>query len=103
MTDQATAASGWGPDGRRAAVSVTFDNLGEAMDLAIGAWPEDAPVGQHYSITEVLPKILELLDRQGIRCTYFAEGWSAEVYPDALRALTGRTWACRASRGRASI
>jgi len=69
-------------------VSVTFDNLGEAMDLATGAWPEDAPVGQHYSITEVLPKILALLDRQGIRCTYFAEGWSAEVYPDALRALT---------------
>jgi peptidoglycan/xylan/chitin deacetylase (PgdA/CDA1 family) len=71
-------------------VSVTFDNLGEAMDLAVGAWPPDAPVGRHYSVTEVLPKVLDLLDGQGVRCTYFAEGWSAAVYPAALRALTER-------------
>jgi len=90
MTDAATPATGWGPDGRRAAVSLTFDNLGEAMEVAIGAWPQDAPVGRHYSVTEVLPKVLDLLDAQGVRCTYFAEGWSADVYPEALRALTER-------------
>jgi peptidoglycan/xylan/chitin deacetylase (PgdA/CDA1 family) len=69
-------------------VSVTFDNLGEAMDLAIGTWPQEAPVGEHYSVTEVLPKVLDLLDAQRVRCTYFLEGWSADVYPTALQALT---------------
>jgi peptidoglycan/xylan/chitin deacetylase (PgdA/CDA1 family) len=83
-------AGGWGPDGRTAAVSVTFDNLGEAMDLATGTWQQDAPVGRHYSVIEVLPRILDLLDGEGIRGTYFAEGWSADVYPDALRELSRR-------------
>jgi peptidoglycan/xylan/chitin deacetylase (PgdA/CDA1 family) len=82
--------SAWGPEGRTAAVSITFDNLGEAMDLAAGSWPRDAPVGRHPSVVEVLPRILELLDAAGIRGTYFAEGWSADVYPDALRQLTER-------------
>src|SRR5215210_7251904 len=34
----------WGPDGRTAAVSVTFDNLGEAMELSRGTWPPHAAV-----------------------------------------------------------
>jgi peptidoglycan/xylan/chitin deacetylase (PgdA/CDA1 family) len=38
----------------------------------------------------VLPRILQVLDRERVRCTYFAEGWSAERYPDALRALAER-------------
>jgi peptidoglycan/xylan/chitin deacetylase (PgdA/CDA1 family) len=77
----------WGPDAKAAAVSITFDNLGEAMDLAIGAWPEHEPVGHHYSVRQVLPKVLATLDDLGVRCTYFAEGWSADVYPDALHDL----------------
>jgi peptidoglycan/xylan/chitin deacetylase (PgdA/CDA1 family) len=30
---------------------------------------------------------LDLLDREGVRCTYFVEGWSAEVYTDAVQRL----------------
>jgi peptidoglycan/xylan/chitin deacetylase (PgdA/CDA1 family) len=90
MSENTHQAGGWGPDERTAAVSVTFDNLGEAMDIAIGRWQPDAPVGRHYSVTNVLPRILDLLDAVGIRSTYFAEGWSADVYPDALRELSQR-------------
>ena len=35
-------------------VSVTFDNLGEASDLERGWWPEDEPIGAHYSVTEAV-------------------------------------------------
>ncbi len=85
--DPSAPRGGWGPAGKRAAVSITFDNLGEAMDLSIGAWPAGAPIGRHYSVTEVLPRILDLLHAQDVRCTYFSEGWSAAVYPDAIRRL----------------
>jgi peptidoglycan/xylan/chitin deacetylase (PgdA/CDA1 family) len=85
---EGSTRSGWGSDGRAAAVSVTFDNLGEAMELATGTWPPGAPTGRHHSVTEVLPRILELLDAEGVRCTYFVEGWSAGVYPEAVRRLT---------------
>jgi hypothetical protein len=47
--------SSWGPDNRRAAVSITFDNLGEAADLERGLWPKDKPLGQHSSVTHSLP------------------------------------------------
>jgi hypothetical protein len=34
-----TEITTWGPQGRRASVSVTFDNLGEACDINMGRWP----------------------------------------------------------------
>jgi peptidoglycan/xylan/chitin deacetylase (PgdA/CDA1 family) len=79
--------TGWGPAGRAAAVSITFDNLGEAMELSLGSWPDEIPVGRHYSVVDVLPRVLDLLRRVDVRATYFVEGWSAGVYPDAVRAL----------------
>jgi peptidoglycan/xylan/chitin deacetylase (PgdA/CDA1 family) len=74
----------WGPDACRAAVSVTFDNLGEAADLERGLWPEDEPLGRHFSVKRTLPRILNVLDEFGLRATYFVEGLNAEHYPEAL-------------------
>ncbi len=74
----------WGPDGRRAAVSVTFDNLGEAADLERGLWPEDEPLGRHFSVKRTLPRILDTLDELRLGATFFVEGLNAELYPEAL-------------------
>ena len=74
----------WGPDACRAAVSVTFDNLGEAADLERGQWPEDEPLGRHFSVKRTLPRILNVLDEFGLRATFFVEGINAELYPEAL-------------------
>lgn len=76
--------SGWGTGAAGAAVSVTFDNLGEAAQLQLGMWPDDVPQGQHFTVTEVLPRLLELLAARGLRATFFVEGLNAEMYPDAL-------------------
>lgn len=70
-----------------AAVSVTFDNLGEVTALARGEWPEDEPLGRHPSVTRALPRILDLLADTGLRATFFVEGLNAELYPDALREI----------------
>jgi peptidoglycan/xylan/chitin deacetylase (PgdA/CDA1 family) len=78
------APSAWGPESRRAAVSVTFDNLGEAADLERGLWPADEPLGRHFSVKRTLPRILNTLDALGLRATFFVEGLNAELYPEAL-------------------
>jgi peptidoglycan/xylan/chitin deacetylase (PgdA/CDA1 family) len=70
-----------------AAVSLTFDNLGEVADLERGQWPADAPLGRHASVTRTLPRVLALLDEVGLRATFFVEGLNAELYPDALRSI----------------
>lgn len=72
------------PDGRRGALSVTFDNLGEAAEIQLGADPE---LGEHESVTRSLPLVLEALERHGVPATFFVEGLNAEVYPDALRQI----------------
>lgn len=84
MPRQTGAPSTWGPDGRPAAVSVTFDNLGEAAEIEQGLWPAERPVGAHPSVTDGLPWILRLLDNLGLRATFFVEGVNTETYPEAV-------------------
>jgi hypothetical protein len=74
----------WGPDACRAAVSVTFDNLGEAADLERANWPEDEPLGRHFSVRHALPRIMGILEELGLRSTFYVEGLNAELYPEAL-------------------
>ena len=71
----------------RAGTGLSFDNLGEVTALARGQWPADAPVGEHWSVTRALPRLLALLDEVGLKATFFVEGLNAELYPDALRAI----------------
>jgi hypothetical protein len=68
-------------------VSVTFDNLGEAAQLELGMWPEDVPKGQHFTVVEVLPRLLDLLATQNVKATFFVEGLNAEMYPQALHTI----------------
>jgi peptidoglycan/xylan/chitin deacetylase (PgdA/CDA1 family) len=78
------------PNGAKAAISFTMDNLGEAQDVNRGVWPADVPVGSHSSVKEKLPRMINMLDKYGVRATYFAESWSLGVYPDAVRSLSAR-------------
>jgi peptidoglycan/xylan/chitin deacetylase (PgdA/CDA1 family) len=77
------ANSRW-PGGARGAVSVTFDNLGEAAEQELG---QPTPTGGHYSVLTALPIVLGELAGAGIRATFFVEGVNAETYPDALRSI----------------
>jgi peptidoglycan/xylan/chitin deacetylase (PgdA/CDA1 family) len=68
-------------------VSVTFDNLGEAAQLELGMWPAEVPEGEHFSVVEVLPRLLELLATQKLKATFFVEGLNAQMYPQALHTI----------------
>jgi peptidoglycan/xylan/chitin deacetylase (PgdA/CDA1 family) len=68
-------------------VSVTFDNLGEAAQLELGMWPAEVPEGLHFSVVEVLPRLLDLLATRKVKATFFVEGLNAEMYPQALHTI----------------
>jgi peptidoglycan/xylan/chitin deacetylase (PgdA/CDA1 family) len=72
------------PNGARAAISLTIDNMGEAADLNRKLWPESESIGQHYTVTRVIPKVLELLKKYDILSTYFIESWNINVYGDFI-------------------
>jgi peptidoglycan/xylan/chitin deacetylase (PgdA/CDA1 family) len=71
-----------------ATLALTFDNLGEVTALARGEWPAGAPVGEHWSVTRALPRILGALADFDVQATFFVEGLNAELYPDTLRELS---------------
>ena len=68
-------------------VSITFDNLGEAAQLELGMWPEDVPMGEHFTVVDTLPRLLDLLASHGLEATFFVEGLNAEMYPQALHTI----------------
>ncbi len=74
----------WGADKKRGAICITFDNFGEAAELEYNLWPKDQAIGEHYTATEVLPKILTALDEANLKASFFIEGWNGDVYPQAL-------------------
>ncbi len=85
MSDAAT----W-PGGARAALSLSFDNLGEAAELELGAIGPGAPLGEHFTANEVLPALLERLRERELAATFFVEGINAEIYPELLGEIAAR-------------
>jgi peptidoglycan/xylan/chitin deacetylase (PgdA/CDA1 family) len=71
-------------------VVLTFDNLGEASELERGTLDGSFPIGDHPSVTDVLPRLLGELDGLGLRAIFFVEGINCELYPGAVRAIAGR-------------
>lgn len=72
-------------------VSLSFDNLGEAAEIELGAVAPDAPgIGSHPTVTVALPRILDQLEKSGVPATFFVEGINAELYPEALREIASR-------------
>jgi peptidoglycan/xylan/chitin deacetylase (PgdA/CDA1 family) len=84
-----SAAALW-PGGARGALNLTFDNLGEAAELELGALPAGAPLGSHVTALEVLPHLLGRLEERELTATFFLEGLNAEIYPDLLREIDSR-------------
>ncbi len=62
----------WGPDGRRAAVRVSFETL--------AAGPDSEPA----AVTPVLPTLLAVLAERELSATFFVDREIAETEPAAL-------------------
>ena len=75
------------PGSARGALSLSFDNLGEAAEIELGALAPDAPLGEHFTATRVLPTLLDALGERELAATFFVEGINVELYPDALATI----------------
>jgi peptidoglycan/xylan/chitin deacetylase (PgdA/CDA1 family) len=60
-------------------ICLTFDNLG---GIAEGDFDP-----AHPALAVGLPRILALLERLGVRATFFVEGYAAEIFPEAVRSI----------------
>src|SRR5262245_54784975 len=89
MTSGNHKAPTW-PDGLRCAFVVSFDY--DAEEVWIGEDPRNADrpgvLSQgRFGPSVAVPLILTMLDRLGIRATFFVPGRDAERYPDSIRAI----------------
>jgi peptidoglycan/xylan/chitin deacetylase (PgdA/CDA1 family) len=78
------------PDGVQAALLVGFDVDAETMWTSKDPRSAERPgVLSHgrYEIEVGLPLILDMLDRQDLKATFFVPGWVADNHPDAVREL----------------
>jgi len=82
------------PNGRRCAISLTFDMDGETVPFTIDR--ENAPrrlalMSEFaYGPTVGMPYILELLDLYEIRGSFFIPGRTAELHPDVVGEIVRR-------------
>lgn len=78
------------PSGKRAAACFTFDVDAESAILfehpETAGWL-DVMSHQAYGPRTGVPRLLRVLDRQGIRATFFVPGYTAERWPGVVRAI----------------
>jgi len=68
----------------------TFDNMGEAADVGAGRASGPRPAADDPSLAVGYPNLYRLLDRHGVRATFFLEGWNGEHHPDAVAGVVRR-------------
>lgn len=78
------------PHGERAACAVTFDVDAESAILAVDrrfAARASTMSHQAYGPKVGVPRLLGVLERGGVRATFFVPGFTARRYPDTVRAI----------------
>lgn len=78
------------PEGFRAAASFTFDVDAESCTIAhdpTSTRRMSLMSHQSYGPKIAVPRILQILERQDIKATFFIPGFTAESYPDVVRRI----------------
>jgi peptidoglycan-N-acetylglucosamine deacetylase len=73
-----------------AAACFSFDNMGEAADVGAGKLAGPLAPGADVSLATGYPSIFSLLDRTGVRATFFVEGWNGVHHPETVREIVER-------------
>ena len=73
------------PDGGEAVLCVTVHMDGPAVEAGRGLAPLGARSGGRYAARRGVARYLDLLDRQGVKATFFMCGYDAELYPELIR------------------
>lgn len=80
------------PEGKRAAVALTFDLDGETTAYVRDRENADRRLTlmseSSYGPLVGMPRILDLLELYEVRATFFTPGFTAELHPDLMRRIT---------------
>jgi peptidoglycan/xylan/chitin deacetylase (PgdA/CDA1 family) len=74
----------------RAIACFTFDNMAEAADVGAGRLAGPLPAGEDVSLAVGYPALFALLERTGVRATFFVEGWNGLHHPTRVREIVAR-------------
>ena len=78
------------PEGYRCAIFLSFDYDSSSAEM----WktPHDlvAQSRGRFAPKVAIPRILDLLDRLGIKATFFTPGWTVDHYPDSVEEIISR-------------
>jgi peptidoglycan/xylan/chitin deacetylase (PgdA/CDA1 family) len=78
------------PDGVKAAVVLTYDFDAETLWLCRNPESANSPrvlSEGAYEPKVAVPRLLEMMDRVGVKSTFFVPGWVIERYPDVVRSV----------------
>lgn len=79
------------PEGKRIAVMLAFDVDGEILWLQRGKGLNSRHICNlsrgRYSTLQAVPRILNMLEKEGLPATFFTPSWIAEQYPEVPRAI----------------
>jgi len=64
--------------------------MAEAADVGAGRCAGPLPAGEDKSLAVGYPAIFALLERYGVRATFFVEGWNGVHHPDAVAEIVRR-------------
>lgn len=80
------------PNHKRLALMLSFDIDAETL------WLTRNPINYHhpvhlsrglYSVKQGIPRILRMLEAEGVRATFFTPAYTAELHPDVIRCIAG--------------
>lgn len=78
------------PDGTTCLVALTFDNLGESLDLLRHGYAGGALADGVYASRRGVDRVLDVLARHGLPATFFVEGWGAAHYPEVVARIVAQ-------------
>jgi peptidoglycan-N-acetylglucosamine deacetylase len=77
------------PDGARCCVSIHIHVDGQTVWRALGMEKLVYISNGEYGPRTAVWRLLDLLERRGLKASFFIPGWTAETYPDVVRAAGG--------------
>jgi peptidoglycan/xylan/chitin deacetylase (PgdA/CDA1 family) len=92
------------PDGKRCCVCLTFDLDAEWVFMGnrpeVAEMPRMRSLGEYVWNANVIPRLLDLLDRHRVKATFFVVGMNAVNHPDVIRLIRerGHELACHGLR-----
>lgn len=79
------------PEGKRIALTLTFDF--DASSVWMTSFGKTSPAYMsrgEYGACVAVPRILDLLDKYGLKTTFFVPGHTAETFPEVTREILAR-------------